>query len=650
MIGFLHPLLWLAALAAAVPVILHLMRRRQSRRVVFPAIRYLRRAEQRHARRLRLRHFLLLAMRILLIVLAAAAAAGPLIGHGGAGDHRPTALAIVLDNSQSATTVHGDRLAFDQYRDRVRRALDLASPEDRVAIFAAADPTRGVIVPGPDAAREQLAELKPLPDVADLPTALAQAGEWLRSAGEGRELELHILTDLQRISLRRRSEAGPASVTGITDLNVVAYRPPTSELANGAIEDPVPEILPLTAGQENRLSVTLQWYGPSRPDEPTVVRLVRDGGIVGATEAVFGSTAILRLQPASTGWIQGWVEIDRHGLSADDRRYFTWPARPPPRVAIHGDPGPFLTRALDALEQGLRLSRTDTGAQVDVAVDGQGLEESLARGVAVIVLPPESALDLPRLNARLERARVPWRYESAVGVGASRLAEPRPVEGLESVEVRSFYRLSGAPIAAADTVLVRLQSGEPWLVRGVRPGAGSYLLLASPLTPEASTLPVSAAMVPFVDVLVGDWARRGGYTRTRFEGVAPVHLHSRARVLESAEGTERVEPGSWFHPRNAGNFQVTDGDSVLLAFSVNAPIAESDLTPAPPESLEAILPEADWHWVTDADPRVWGTRIFRARQGRPGWRPVVALLVVFAILESALAASGRRREGSPQKQ
>ncbi|NIU76354.1 MAG: hypothetical protein GWN71_23170, partial [Gammaproteobacteria bacterium] len=56
MIGFLTPLLWGAAVAALVPIVLHLIRHREIRRIEFPAIRYIRRAEQRHARRLRLRH------------------------------------------------------------------------------------------------------------------------------------------------------------------------------------------------------------------------------------------------------------------------------------------------------------------------------------------------------------------------------------------------------------------------------------------------------------------------------------------------------------------------------------------------------------------------------------------------------------------
>ena len=77
MSGFLNPL-WLWALpAAALPLILHLVARRQPPTVAFPAVRYLQQVTRDHQRRLKLQHWLLLLVRTLLVlalILAAAAA------------------------------------------------------------------------------------------------------------------------------------------------------------------------------------------------------------------------------------------------------------------------------------------------------------------------------------------------------------------------------------------------------------------------------------------------------------------------------------------------------------------------------------------------------------------------------------------------
>ena len=60
--SFLAPLWLLLGGAAAVPLLLHLMRRRTGVRVEFPAVRYLARAEKEHSSRLRLRNLLVMLL------------------------------------------------------------------------------------------------------------------------------------------------------------------------------------------------------------------------------------------------------------------------------------------------------------------------------------------------------------------------------------------------------------------------------------------------------------------------------------------------------------------------------------------------------------------------------------------------------------
>src|SRR6476469_5272643 len=98
--GFLSPLLLALGAAVAVPLILHLLHRHQGPRLVFPALRYLRRAEKENARRIKLRQLLLMALRLAVLVLLVLAAARPFLRRGGVG-HEPTAVAIILDNSLS---------------------------------------------------------------------------------------------------------------------------------------------------------------------------------------------------------------------------------------------------------------------------------------------------------------------------------------------------------------------------------------------------------------------------------------------------------------------------------------------------------------------------------------------------------------------
>src|SRR3989442_15292157 len=68
---FLQPAFLLGTLAAAVPVIIHLIYRRRALVHRFPAVRFLLLADKRTARKFRLAQCLLLALRMLAICLLA---------------------------------------------------------------------------------------------------------------------------------------------------------------------------------------------------------------------------------------------------------------------------------------------------------------------------------------------------------------------------------------------------------------------------------------------------------------------------------------------------------------------------------------------------------------------------------------------------
>jgi len=102
MIGFLHPWLLAGLAAAGIPIVLHLLERREPPTVVFPAVRYLIAATERHQRRLRLQNWLLLLLRTLFIVLLVLAAAGPTVRAGHVAGHAPSAMVIIVDNSASS--------------------------------------------------------------------------------------------------------------------------------------------------------------------------------------------------------------------------------------------------------------------------------------------------------------------------------------------------------------------------------------------------------------------------------------------------------------------------------------------------------------------------------------------------------------------
>ena len=130
MIGFLHPWVLLGLAAAGIPVLLHLLARREPPTVVFPAVRYLITTTREHQRRLKLQNLLLLLVRTLLVIALVLAAAGPTLPLRGVPGHAASALVLIVDNSPSSAAVVGGSPRVAQLRDAARRVLARATPDD----------------------------------------------------------------------------------------------------------------------------------------------------------------------------------------------------------------------------------------------------------------------------------------------------------------------------------------------------------------------------------------------------------------------------------------------------------------------------------------------------------------------------------------
>lgn len=630
--GFLNPLFLLVGAAVAVPLLLHLLQRHEGPRVPFPALRYLRRAEERHAFRIRLRQLLLLVLRVAaLLVLVAAGARPYLAGRGGT--HLPTAVAIVLDNSMSTGVVQGEFRFYDRLQALALTSAEAAGPDDRIWVLRAAEPWEAAVPGGAATARERILATSVVAARADLGRQLARASELVRSAGLP-GVEVHLLSDLQRSALGE----GVAGAAG--RVATVAYFAPDEPPPNRAVTDVVVASgLSPRALERSHVAATITSYG-SPAAESTTVRLALQGQVRAAHLAPAAGSVILPLPPLPAGLAEGYVEIDADALRADDRRFFAFAVRPPPRVATTGAPGPFLIHALAVLEQAGQLV-TAPAAAADVVVAGGGLGPAAPQpGAAFVVVPPADPVHLPELNRRLGELGIPWRYGPPVAGQVWRITTRSEPGELRSVEVFQFHRLeSTVPGTMPGHAPALLESGEPWMVEGTIE-RGPYLLLASPLLPEATALPVTARMVPFVEWIARRWAARSR-APAEVETGHWIPLHAGATAVAGPDGTRRPVRGTESaRATAAGVYHVLHGDSVAALVAANPPAAESDLQRVTRDELDTWLGEGATVVTDTAD---WRRAIYAGGRRLELGRALVALAALLLVAELWIASAGRHR-------
>lgn len=633
---FLTPALLALGLAATVPLVLHLLQRQPGPRLVFPALRYLRRAEREHATRLRLRQLLLLAARILALLLLAAAAARPFLDTGGA-DHHPTSVVIILDNSMSSGTVVEGRRVLDRLRDVALRTVEAAGPEDRIWLIRAGQPWEPVVTGSPEIVAAAMRAASPTAAGAALAAQVERAASILASEPSGRPREIHLLSDLRAASL----EGARGDGLGVPLLVLEPPTPPPTNRAITRVE--VAGGLPPRQGERATLAATVTSFGAEESHaavDSVDVRLFVDGAMRAVACVPAGAVAVLPFPAQAAGVVTGYVEVDGDALAADDRRHFAVRVRPPPTVALSA-PAFFVEEALSVLGEAGRLRHAGTGSAEVVVAPGAVGAEAVRRGAGLVVLPPASPLERTAANQRLAAVGIPWRLGQPVP-GETRLDATG--SGLEEVLVnalvREAYTLERVG-GAADTVLIRTRSGAPWAVAGPA-GPGRYVILATPLTPAGGTLPTSVAMLPLVERAVNVWVADAPESTAHRPGDV-VTLPAGDSILGPSGTADPVSAGSVYRLTEAGVYRVLADGETVAAFAVNPPPEASAVRTVPPRSAASALAGADGH---TAAARGWDAAIFGHRLGRDLTLPFLLLALAVLLAEMGLAATRRigRRE------
>jgi hypothetical protein len=443
------------AAAVAIPLLLHLRRTPTERRIAFPAVRYLRQAERSRSRALRLRDLLLMALRTGAIALVALAAAGPLVGRGGAGEHPPTDVAIVLDNSASTGRILDDRTGFELFREMALASVALAGTADRFWIYPTVGPPLALGVPPAEAAAG-LRRAGPTDGFGDVALVLERA---LRSLPEGdREREAHLLSDLQATGLAGLAPPLDASTQGerlpllvpilsnLPDRNAAVTAARSSE--GSSVPAGVPVFIEIEAarfsGEEAEDAASSRAWPALEPvqGDSARFRVELDGTTVDAVTGLWGESATVGLPPLDAGDHYVRIELDPAGLRADDSRHLALRARDAPSVVLIGPDGSFLSAALESLRE---AGRTERGTQIVQILEFGPEMAAGARPAgdasAVIYIPPEDPVELPRFNQTLATASVPWTL-TPDGLAAGTFSSgrgPRPMTPCSSARAKAMH-------------------------------------------------------------------------------------------------------------------------------------------------------------------------------------------------------------------
>ena len=146
-VAFLNPLLLFGLAAIAAPIIIHLLARRQIRRVAWAAMRFLKVSVERNQKKMNLEDLILLLLRCAFVALLALALARPAFKRGGFAGFGSSDVAtiLLLDHSASMAQVDGAASRFDKAKQAAEQLLDSLPAGSAVAVWLVSDGVKASI-------------------------------------------------------------------------------------------------------------------------------------------------------------------------------------------------------------------------------------------------------------------------------------------------------------------------------------------------------------------------------------------------------------------------------------------------------------------------------------------------------------------------
>ncbi len=509
-LSFLAPVFLLGALAVAIPIVLHLLRRRTETVVEFPAVHLLHKAPIEQQRRRRLRELILLALRVTALLLLAAAFARPYFFDAGLALSAPVTM-VAVDISMSLSAPG----QMDAARAAARRVVSEAPATHTVSVMAFDDSGTVLVAPTLDRA-SAIAAIDGLTSGAGgtaYRTALGRAAEAIgRRSGR-----LVVVTDLQQVGWEASDEGGlPDAVT----VEVAEVRPPAGNLA-------------VTAVRRERGGIVAAIHNFGARPARTIARLKVDGRDAGIARVEIAPQSAADVRVAAVLPASGGAELsidDAEGYGPDNLRYLVLdPPSPIPVTVLTADPagttgGLYFERALSAEEgRGFRVEVVDGRAfstwpaarvneQAAIVVLGTRTLERPGRdlvrgylesgGQVLLTLGPdidvETLRDLVGQDLGVGADQVPVESRRATLV-ASDARHPifrpflSPSGALGDVYIERYRRLSDQE---GRTVLARFSGGAPALTEEAV-DRGRLLVFTSDLDNRWNRFPLNVSFVPF---------------------------------------------------------------------------------------------------------------------------------------------------------
>ncbi len=682
MLTFLNSFLAWSLLAAAIPILIHLFTRKKLKRIPFSTLQFLRSMQKEKIRQVRLKQWLLLALRTLIIILLVLAFMQPTLRQNTplSGQSLQAAVVFIVDNSLSMQTGSRGATRLAMVRQALGRIEASLTPGDRITLITAAAPARVIsqfTLQQPGNIAEQLGEVKLSHSEADFDAAFRLAVKTLTASALPNR-EIFWLSD-QKIKAPRVRREFP----GEENILVYSIATPPEKVRNLTVTDLRADAAIIEPGKAIRVKVSVQNTGDFDESDRLLSLFLNEQRVAQTQVSVPAGeerTLTLRIVPRQAGFqfMRAVVENDQN--NADNERFSLFYIAPESRILIvapERENRRFIRLALQAAHSGASrqvvemtpehmpttaLNEFDVVILSNVARFSPSVAAKIDRYVrdgGGLILFLGERVDVRNYNSTLFKSLAIGELLEGIGdisaavpvLRLGKINREHPVfapifaEGGKARVETPFFRFAlQARLSDAAIKIMEYSNGLPLLAE-VTPEQGRALIFFTSADDRWSDIVYKGVFAPLVDRSVRYAAGRGRLPVAELSAGEPLQhrvvsdgeagftlvLPDQRRVKLRPELDRNAFLLRYDGLQQAGFYHLLTGEEQRYALAVNFDPEEMTTAALPADSLQAGLRPLQVVSLSMAGDLP--EKIREHRRGQPLWRIFLVLAFLALIAE-----------------
>lgn len=690
---FLNPAILFGLLAASIPVLIHLLNLRKLKKIDFSTLKFLKELQKNKIKRIKLKQWLLLALRVFIILLLVTAFARPTlegVSIGGTTSAAKTSALFILDDTFSMSVVDQNGSYFNQAKQSIKKILSQLEEGDEVGTILVSDPKGEIeFTTNLSYFEESLNEISVSEVSNELNSSMIKAAEVI-SGSKNFNKEIYLLTDFQKNRLALEQNITDLGELIDEQVRLYSFNYSGKSIFNISVDELIVKTKIFELNKPVKFEAKITNHSSQDADN-LVVSLFLNGKRAAqrSLDLKRGAAETVNLEAATskTGFTSVYVEIEDDEVLQDNRRYSAFFIPDKIEVLLVSeipDDVKFVELALlSSGSENFNVTKKSTTKlstvplnKFDVIIiigtevkdNSEKLNRFLKDGNGMIVFPgSRQKIEPMQKLLRLLELQTDFQFveinDKSQSVGFENIEFNHPVfedifvdeekREVESPKLFKYYKLQAGP---KGKTIISLNDESSFMSEyGI--GNGKLIIFNSSPVLSWSDFPLKSIFAPILNKtvynlspdLLGDDTYLAGDNLNvnigkRTLPQVRVVLPDRGEELFNLNENLETDFFSFSNSIFSGNYKFYSGSNILANFSVNTDPMESKTGYLSDEEFDRYLEKINFGGThlrigKDEDPI---ELILQARFGSELWRYFILAALIIALIEMAVARNAKK--------